>query len=110
MKPVFAVSIGNLPLNTTGSTISGQYSTISVLINIILKNSLTIISLLLVVLLIIGGLQFIMSAGSDDPKKAQAAKTMITDAFIGFAVVFTAFFIIQIVKVITGLDILNPGI
>lgn len=51
---------------------------------------------------------FIINAGSNDSKKAAQAKAIITDALIGFAVVFLAYFIIQIIEVITGLNILNP--
>lgn len=53
---------------------------------------------------------FIIGAGSNDSKKSAQAKTVITDALIGFAVVFLAYFIIQIVETITGLNILNPSL
>ena len=92
--------LGKGPLDTV-------YPNLGVLINIILQNSLVIIGIILVILLLIGGIQFIMGAGNDDPKKAAAAKAMITDALIGFFVVLCAFFIIQIIQVITGLDILK---
>ena len=110
MKPVFAaVDIATqLPLGT--GTIGNVFPSLSVLINIILTNSLTIISVLLVILLVVGGVQYIIGAGGDDPKKAQAAKTMITDAIIGFFLVFCVYFIIQIVEVITGLKILNSNL
>lgn len=48
----------------------------------------------------------IASAGSGDQKKAATAKSMITDAVIGFLVIFLSYFIIQIVEVITGFTIL----
>ncbi len=103
------VTIGpSIPLGN-GRSLSDTFPNVGVLLNILLKNSLTIISLLLLILLIVGGIQFIMGAGSDDPKKAQAAKSMITDALIGFVIVFCAYFIIQIIEVVTGLNILNPG-
>ena len=108
MNPVYAVNIGQ-DLNIGSGQIETVYPTLSVLINIILRNSLTIIGTVLLILLLIGGIQFIMSAGGDDPKKAAAAKTMITDAVIGFLVVLSAFFVVQIVQVITGLNIINPG-
>lgn len=84
---------------TTGSFLSS-----------LLKNALTVVGLLLLFLLIYGGLMFIIGAGSDDPKKAQAAQGIVTDALIGFAVVFCAYFIIQIIEIITGLSILNPSL
>lgn len=51
-----------------------------------------------------------MSAGDGDPKKAAAAQDTITNSLIGFAVVFLAYFIIEIIQIITGIPILNSGI
>ena len=90
-----------------GRTVSGTFPTVGSLVSVILKNSLTLIGIIMLVLLISGGLMFIIGAGSQDSKKSAQAKSMITDALIGFAVVFLAYFIIQIIQVITGLQILN---
>jgi hypothetical protein len=101
------VNIGEkVPLTDTTS-LSGTYSNVGVLITIILKNSLTIAGVILLGLLIFGGITFIMNAGGGDSKKADQGKQTITSALIGFAVVFSAYFIIQIIQVLTGLNILN---
>ena len=55
----------------------------------------------LLLYLIFGGFRYLTSAG--DPKKTEAAKGMITTAVIGFAIVFTAFWVTQIVDFIFGL-------
>ena len=98
------------PYLSPGKTVSSTFPTVGSLINVILKNSLTVIGLIMLVLLISGGLMFIISAGSNDSKKSAQAKSLITDALIGFAVVFLAFFIIQIIQAITGLQILSPNL
>jgi len=109
MKPVFAVDIGDaVPLD--GSTLAQTYPSLGTVVNILLKNSLTIAGILLLALLIIGGLMFVLSAGSDDPKQAQNAQKMITSSLIGFAIVFLSFVIIQLIEVITGLNILNSSL
>lgn len=108
MNRLLAVAI-NPPLKP-GTTVSDNFPTIGSLISIILKNSLTVIGVILLVLLISGGLMFIIGAGSNDSKKSAQAKSVITDALIGFAVVFLAYFIIQIVETVTGLNILNPDL
>jgi hypothetical protein len=109
MKHLLAVNIGtDTPLGT--GSVGKVFSSPSVLVSIILKNSLTIVGIIFLALLIFGGLSFIINAGSGDSKKTQGAKTIITNALIGFAVVFLAYFIIQIIQVITGLNILNPTI
>jgi len=125
--PVFftLLTLYNFPITTTSNllaagvpidpflgskgTVSGTFPTVGSLLSVILKNSLTLIGIIMLVLLISGGLMFIIGAGSNDSKKSAQAKSLITDALIGFAVVFLAYLIIQIIQVITGLNILNPN-
>lgn len=99
------VNLGDTPLKN-GSTLNSTYQEPSTLISLIVKNGLTIAGIILLVLLIAGGFMMIAGAGSGDQKKATAAKTMVTDALIGFLVIFLSYFIIQIVEVITGFTIL----
>ena len=105
---IAVVNIGENVGMGTGKSVSQTFPDIGTIINIILKNSITIAGVILLGLLIFGGLKFIMSAGSNDAKKAAEAKAIITDAIIGFVVIFVAYFIIQIIEVITGVQILNP--
>lgn len=100
-----AVEIGRLPLGP-GSTIENKYTNFGVLVNLILKNSLTLAGIILLVLIIAGGIMFIAAAGSDDSKKMAAASSTVTSALIGFLVIFLSYFIIQIIEVLTGLKIL----
>lgn len=58
--------------------------------------------MILLIYLIVGGLQFMLSRG--DPKATQAARTRITNAVVGFAIVFLAFTIVQVFALIFGLD------
>jgi len=99
------VDIGKTPLGN-GTNIGGVYRDPATLVTIIVKNGLTIAGIILLVLIIAGGFMMIAGAGSGDQKKAATAKAMITDALIGFLVIFLSYFIIQIVEVITGLTIL----
>ncbi|MDP4009903.1 MAG: hypothetical protein Q8P53_02880 [Candidatus Shapirobacteria bacterium] len=107
MTQLLAVNIGEIPLRT-GQSLATTYPTVSILFSIIIKNALTIVGLIFLGLLIYGGLSYIIGAGSDDAKKAEQAKGIITNALIGFAIVFLSYFIIQIIQIITGIDILNP--
>jgi TRAP-type C4-dicarboxylate transport system permease small subunit len=104
MNRLLAVNIGELSLGN--NTVQNTFPDTASLVSIILKNSITVIGIILVLLLIYGGTTFIISAGSGDAKKADASKSIITNALIGFAVVFSAYFIIQLIEVITGLKIL----
>ena len=109
MKPLLAVNIGADTPIAPGVPIS-TYGNFGILVQKILNNSFAVISVILVALLILGGVNYIIGAGSGDQKKAAQAQAIITDALIGFAVVFLSYFIIQIVEVITGVNILNSGL
>jgi uncharacterized membrane protein len=105
------VPIGpNLTDNTGGNSIGTRYNSFGPLINAVLKNSLTIAGIIFLALLIFGGISMIASAGSSDSKKAAQSKQTITSAVIGLIIVFSAYFIIQIITVITGVEILNSGL
>ena len=108
MKPVYAVSLDQLPWGP--KTLKDTFPSLSSLISLILNNALTIVGILLLLLLIFGGLTFIIGAGNDDPKKTQQGQQTITHALLGFAIVFSAYFIIRIIEILTGLDILNSNL
>jgi len=107
MNRLLAVDISETPLGG-GKSLGNTYPTFSVLINLILKNSITIAGTILLGLLIYGGVTYIIGAGGSDPKKTAQGQKAITSALMGFGVVVFAYSIIQIIQVITGLEILNP--
>lgn len=62
--------------------------------------------LVLFVMLLFGGFNFIFSGG--DPRKVEGARNTITYAIIGMVLLAAAFFILQIIASITGVEgILN---
>jgi len=95
------VTLGN------GKNLANTYTSAAPLVSSILKNSLIIAGIIFLFLLVFGGIMFISSAGSSDQKKTGQAQSAITSAVIGLAVVFSAYFIIQIIQVLTGVQILN---
>lgn len=54
----------------------------------------------LLLMIISSGYSLIMSAG--DPKKAAAGKATLTNAIIGFLLIFAAFWIVQIMGTVLG--------
>lgn len=108
MKKLLAFEIGKFLLDAnTNPTIMDEHSTISPLISSLLKYSLIIAGIILLGLILFSGFGMIASAGSGDSKKAEQSKKTITSAVIGFLVVFCAYFIIQIIQTLTGVEILN---
>ncbi len=108
MKLLAAINIGEKVSLGNGSNLEKSYTSISPLVSSLIKNSLVIAGIIFLALLVGGGIAFIASAGSGDQKKSGQAKSAITSAVIGFAIIFCAYFIIQIIEVLTGVQILSP--
>lgn len=109
MISLLAVNIGDELIVQPGQSITRapQFATTGALISILLKNVYVIAGIALLFLLIFGGISIIMSAGSGDAKKAAQGQKAITNAIIGFLIVFASFWIIQIIQFVTGVAILN---
>ena len=95
------VSLTDIEKNTSGSNFAGKG--IGYLVSEIIKYALPIAGIALLFLLISGGLQFMTSGG--DPKSMEAARHRITNALVGFIIVFAAYWIVQIVGNILGLEV-----
>lgn len=78
------------------------------LISSILPNIFIFAGLILFLYLVFGG--FIMITGGGNPKNMDQGKSIITNAIIGFVVIFTSYWLIQIIEIITGIPILNPNL
>ena len=76
------------------------------LISDILPNVYVFASLILLAYLVFGGVMMITSAGADQTQKGQQ---IISNAIIGFLIVFASFWIIQIVQILTGVSILDSS-
>jgi len=101
LERVFAEELGQYAPNP-GLTSFGP------LVSAVVRNAFVLAGLISFFLLIFGGFQVIVGAG--DPKKAERGKSAITGAVIGLLVVFGSFWIVQLITVITGINILSPGI
>ena len=88
---------GAFPDSNFGST-----TKIGGIINSVLPYIFAAAGIALLIYLVLGGLQMMTSRG--DPKSMQAAQAKITNAIIGFVVVFLAFTIVQLVAQVLGLE------
>lgn len=75
------------------------------IINILFPFIFAIAGLLLFVFLIMGGFQLMTAGGT--PEKIKAGQGKITAAFIGFLIIFSAYWIIQILEKVFGISILS---
>jgi hypothetical protein len=88
---------------TTSTTLGG-------IISNILPNIYILAGIILFFLLVAGGLMFLISAGQENPEGAAKGGQAVTAALIGFLIIFASYWIIQIIKVITGIDFLSGGL
>lgn len=108
MERIFAVAaVPTISLEKLAP--SQSITSVSVLVNILLKNALTIAGLICLVLLILGGFSFIVSAGGD-AKTKEKGKNTITGALTGLVLILAAYWIIQIIQIITGVNILKSNL
>lgn len=80
------------PSSTQFQSLTG----VSSLVSAFLRGAFALAGLILLFYFIMGGIAMIGSAGKDDPKAAAGAKASITTALIGFMVVFTAYWIVNL--------------
>lgn len=81
---------------------SGEQGSIGSIISGLLTYLFPLAGILLLLYLIYGGFGLMTSGG--DPKAVQGAKSKITNAFVGFAIVFTAYWLVQILGTILGIE------
>ena len=79
------------------STVGGVFSAL-------LPYIYVIAGLILLVMLVTGGLGLMTAAGNPDKMKARYGK--ITNALIGFLIIFISYFVVQLVETILGVKIL----
>jgi hypothetical protein len=84
--------------------LQNRFSTPADIINQLLPYLFTIAGLILFAMLIAGGFQMLTAA--TNPKAADAGKARITHAIIGFIIIFTAYWLTQIMEIILGIKIL----
>ena len=78
------------------------------LVSIFLSNAVFFAGFLISLVIIIAGIGMIRGAGSGNPEQMERGKKAITAGIIGFVIIFSAYWIIQLVEAMTGIEILNP--
>lgn len=79
----------------------GEKPTIGGILSALLPYIFVLAGLMLLIYLILGGFQLMTSGG--DPKATEAAKGKITNAVVGFLIVFLSYWLVQILQTIFGL-------
>lgn len=87
----------------------GPYSSVASFISAILPNVYVVAGVILFIILLIGGFILIKSAGQDDPESLKKGQKTVMAALVGFLIIFASYWIMQLIKIITGVDILGGG-
>lgn len=88
-------------LGVGGREVKDIYSTPTSLVNVIVQNLMVLGGIILVLMLIVAAFKFFQ----DTTKGKEEAMNIVKTALIGFIVMFSAYWIVQIIQVITGTDI-----
>ena len=78
---------------------------ISDVISALLPYVFVLAGLILFGFLIFGGFELLTSAGN--PEKVKSAQGKITNAIVGFIIIFLSYWIVQILEIIFGISILG---
>ena len=92
-------------LKPGGDFASIQDLTIGGIVTGLVRLILVVASLVFFFILVIGGIRWIASGG--DKAQTEAARNQITAALVGLVIVFSAWAILQLIKVFFGVDIFS---
>ncbi len=96
------IDFGQIQASAFPNATYGTSVTIGQIISDILPIIFTITGILLLIYLLMGGFQLMFAAG--DPKKVQGAWGKITNAIIGFVIIFVAYWVTQLIGTVFNID------
>lgn len=91
------------PLNQPGKP---QFTNLASIVTNALPIVFSIAGIILLLYLLWGGFDYLTSMG--DPKKAESGRGKITNAIIGFIIIFAAFWLVQLIDYIFKLKVYTP--
>lgn len=85
-----------------GAISTTDFANLGAIVNKFVPYVFAAASMFLLFYLIVGGFGFLTSKG--DPKALEAARQKITNAIIGFVIIFVAYWLVQLLAIILGLQ------
>lgn len=101
---VGGVDLGDCLQLSDSTKVSAVYTDPAFLVNLIVRNLFVLAGVILFLMFIVAGYKFILGGA----KGAEEANSIVTTAITGFIIMFAAYWIVQIVSLLTGINI--PGI
>jgi hypothetical protein len=84
-----------------GDTVASTYETPADIVNLIVSNLFVVAGIVIFGLIIGAGYSFLQNSG----KGKEEARNLATGAIVGFIIMFSAYWIVQIIELVTGADI-----
>ena len=94
--------------NDAGIANTKGYGSLGEFISTMLPNVFVLASIILFILLIVGG--FVMIASAGNPDKQKSGSNALTAAIIGFAIIFASFWVIKLIEFLTGVNIFKTKV
>ncbi len=98
------INLGDCLRLSDSTKVSTVYDNPAFLVNLLVSNLFVVAGIIFFLFLIVAGFKFITGG----QKGAEDAKNIITTALLGFIIMFAAYWIIQIIALLTGVVI--PGV
>ena len=98
------INLGDCLKLSDSTNVSDVYDNPAFLVNLLVSNIFILAGVILFIFIIIAGFKFITGG----KKGAEDAKNIVQTSLIGFVIMFAAYWIMQIVSLITGINI--PGV
>lgn len=110
---IFAQAV-NIPqefFRNHAAATSFRSGSIGNVISLLLPNAMVIAGVFFVFLILYGGYQYVIHSGQmDSPQIAQKAHRTMTQGAIGLLLVVAAYFILQIISTVTGINFINTPV
>ncbi|NOY14776.1 MAG: hypothetical protein GXP43_01005 [bacterium] len=88
---------------------TSPFTDLASLVNHLYKAMLVFGGVLVFFLVLIGGFTYIIGAGQERSDEVEKGKKAITWSVVGFLLLFSSYWLIKILGIITGIDFLNSG-
>lgn len=93
---------GELPAFSFYDHNTGRFKDLSAIVNEIIPLLFAFAGLILLLYLLWGGFSLMLSSG--DPKAVEGGKAKITTALTGFVIIFVAYWLVQLLSLIFGIN------
>jgi len=103
MKKLALTLPGNYQISPPEKFKAETFNTLGDVINELIPYIFALAGIILLFLIIWGGFELLTSGG--DPKKVESARGKLTHAIVGFIIIFIAYWLVQILEAIFGIQI-----